>query len=168
MSISSVSASNNQYQTTNQTGYAQIAQNFQAIGTALQSGNLSSAQSALTTFQQSLPSNSSQTSNSQPFGKNSQANSDYQSMVSALQSGNLSSAQQSYSSLQSDLKSAHGHHHHRSSGATSSDTSTSTSTSSTAGTSALSSTLGLLDNDTSSGSTSATGASGNSLLNALA
>lgn len=164
MSLSSVSPPNRQ--STNQIDYTQIAQNFAAIGTALQSGSLSSAQSALAAFQQSLP-GSSQGSNSQPFGKNSQANSDYQNMVSALQSGNLSSAQQSYNSLKSDLNAAHGHrHHHRSSGAASANTSTSGGTSNTAGASASAGTVSLPGRGTTA---SATSGSGNgSLLNVLA
>ena len=116
-SISSVSSTTNLYQPTNQNGYGQFIQDFQAIGSALQSGDLSSAQSALATFQQNLQGNS-QTTSSQPFGQNSQANSDYQNLVSALQSGNLSNAQQAFASLQTDLKAAHrghGHHHHSSS-----------------------------------------------------
>jgi ribosomal protein S20 len=103
-----------------------MAQEFQAIGSALQSGNISSAQNALTTFQQELQ-RTSQTAASQPFGQNTQANTDYQNLTSAVQSGNLATAQQSFSSLQSDLKSpastastqtaykAHPHHHHGSS-----------------------------------------------------
>jgi hypothetical protein len=121
-SISSVSSTTNLYQPANQNGFGQFVQDFQAIGSALQSGDLSTAQSALATFQQDLQGNS-QTSSSQPFGKNSQANSDYQNLVSALQSGNLSNAQQAFASLQTDLKAAHkGHHHHHSSSATASTT----------------------------------------------
>jgi hypothetical protein len=113
-SISGVSSATNPYQT----GVNQFVQDFQAIGSALQSGSLASAQSAVTTFQQYLQSSSSQSSSTQPFGKNSKANSDYQSLVGALQSGNLTSAQQAYSSLQTDLKSVKGHHHHQSSSTT--------------------------------------------------
>jgi len=129
-SISSVSSTTNLYQPTNQNGFGQFVQDFQAIGSALQSGDLSTAQSALATFQQDLQGNS-QTSSIQPFGKNSQANSDYQNLVSALQSGNLSNAQQAFASLQTDLKSAHkGHHHHHSSNTASSSTTASNPTAS--------------------------------------
>lgn len=138
--ISSLNSTANPVQTTSQGGIAQVAQNFQAIGAALQSGDVATAQSALTSFQKALQGSSqsnSQTSSSQPFGKNSQANTDYQKLTSALQSGNLSTAQQAYASLQNDLKStaatksAHkGHHHHHSSNATSSTTPTTPATSS--------------------------------------
>jgi outer membrane protein assembly factor BamD (BamD/ComL family) len=140
-SISSVNSTTNPNQTTNQqSGYTQIAQNFQAIGSSLQSGDLSSAQSALAALQQALQGNSqsnSQTSSSQPFGKNSQANKDYQNLTSALQSGNLSTAQKAYASLQNDLKSAQstksahkGHHHHHAASATSATASSTTPTTS--------------------------------------
>jgi hypothetical protein len=117
-SVCGVTSATNAYQTTNQSVLGKIVQDFGAIGTALKSGDLSTAQSALATFQQALEGNS-QASASQPFGSNSQANSDYQSLVSALQSGNLSSAQKAFASLQTDLTSshkAHHHHHHGSSG----------------------------------------------------
>lgn len=127
-SISGVSSTANPYSTRPQNGSSQAAQAFQAIGSALQSGNLSTAQSALATFQQDLASSSSASASSpsnQPFGSNSQANTSFQSLVSALQAGNLSGAQSAYSSVQDGLKSstqsahAHrGHHHHGSGNAT--------------------------------------------------
>ncbi len=108
---------------THQNNIAQFVQDFQAIGTALKTGNLASAQGALNTFEQYVQGNS-QVSASQPFGKNGPANSDYQNLVSALQSGNLTGAQQAYSTLQTDLKSVQavhkGHHHHSAAGSTSS------------------------------------------------
>lgn len=114
-SISSASSTTNPYQATNLNAFTQFVNDFNAIGSALQSGNLSDAQSALATFQQDLPGNS-QTSTNPPFGNNSQANADYQSLVSALKSGNLADAQQAYASLQNDLQGteagkSHRHHH---------------------------------------------------------
>jgi len=153
-SISSVASATSPYQTTNQSGFSQLVQNFNAIGTALQSGDLSSAQSALTTFQQSVQ-GSSQATASQPFGKNSQANTDYQSLTSSLQSGNLASAQKAFTSLQKDLKptqttqAAHkGHHHHHSASATAATTAATTASSSTT------------NSSTSSNSDSAVGSDG--------
>jgi predicted RNA methylase len=123
-SISSASSTTNPYQATNLNAFTQFVNDFNAIGSALQSGNLSDAQSALATFQQDLPGNS-QTSTNPPFGNNSQANTDYQSLVSALKSGNLSDAQKAYASLQNDLQGteagkSHRHHHHH--GSSDSDT----------------------------------------------
>jgi len=110
--ISSVSATANPYQSVPQNSFGEILKDFKAIGSALQAGDPSSAQSALATFQQVLQGNG-QTQASQPFGQNSQANTDYQSLVSSIQSGDLSGAQKAFSSLQTDLKSIHkGHHHH--------------------------------------------------------
>ena len=134
MSISSVSNANSLYQTyqsSNPAGTSQFLQNLSSLGTALQSGDTSSAQSALTTLQQSLPT-SAQNSN-QPFGNNSQANSAYQNLVSDVQSGNLTSAQNDLSQLQTHLKSGHAHggHHHGGKPATPPPTDDSTATTST-------------------------------------
>lgn len=129
-SISDVTSTTNSYETTNQSSLAQFIQDLNSIGTALQSGNVSAAQTALTTFQQDFTDNS-QTSANQPFGRNSQANKDYQSMVSALNSGDVSDAQKAFANLQNDLKAVHkGHHHHHGPGLTST-TSTTTPTTTT-------------------------------------
>lgn len=145
-SISSVLSSNPAYQNYNTSNVQQTVQDFQALGSALQSGDVSSAQSALTTFQQALATaTNSQSSSSQPFGKNSQANTDYQSLASALQSGNLTTAQQAFSRLQTDLKPAHtGHHHHHGS-ATSTTATTNTANTAASTTSVTGSAGNLLD-----------------------
>jgi len=128
-----VSSAASLYQTS-QNGFGQFIQSLNALGTALQSGNPSSAQSALSTLQQNLPS-SSQTSSSQPFGNNTQANSDYASLVSNVQSGNTTAAQSDLAKLQSDLKAGHGHgHHHHGGGAPPTTATDSTTSSSTADT----------------------------------
>jgi hypothetical protein len=124
--ISSISSwSVNPYQTAGPNNVSQSIKDFRALGSALQSGSLATAQSALASFQQDLQA-SSQTSASQPFGNNTQANTDYQSLTSALQTGNLSAAQQAFASLQSDLLTAaqghHHHHHHAVTGASSTQT----------------------------------------------
>ena len=130
--ISSVSSTTNPYQTANQNGLTQFIQDFNSLGSALQSGDVSTAQSALATFQQDLPGNS-QTQTNQPFGKNSQANTDYQNLTAALQSGDLNGAQKAFASLQTDLKATHkGHHHHRASSSTTPTTPATTSTTTTA------------------------------------
>jgi hypothetical protein len=132
-SVSSVTSATNPNQTTNPSVLGKIVQDFKAIGSALQSGNLSTAQSALTAFQQALQ-GSSQTSTTQPFGSNTQANTDFQSLVSALKSGDLSSAQKAFASLQTDLTSTHKahHHHHHGSGTAPSTTPTNGATTSSA------------------------------------
>ena|ERR1700683_621715 len=75
-----------------------LSKGLNAIGTALQSGDVSAAQTALATFQQGLASNS-QTSSSQPFGNYSQANLEYERLVSDVQSGNVSDAQKAFANL---------------------------------------------------------------------
>lgn len=104
-SISSVASATHLNPAANPGGVGQLVQDFKAIGGALQAGDLPNAQSALATFQQELQ-KASQTSATQPFGKNLQANTDFQSLTSDLRTGDLAGAQQAFSSLQNDLKSA--------------------------------------------------------------
>src|SRR5271167_4150649 len=96
-SISSVSSVRNQDQVN------RVAQDFQAIGKALQSGDLATAQTGLATFQQALQHISPvdpQTLATQPFGANSQANADYLNLASAVHSGDLAGARKDFASLQ--------------------------------------------------------------------
>jgi len=119
-SISSVSSATAPYQPVNQ-----LAQDFDGVASALQTGNLAGAQSALATFQQALK-QSTQADGSQPFGSNSQANTDYQTLASDLQTGDLSGAQKAFGSLKKDLTTIQAspskqsaqivHHHHQHSG----------------------------------------------------
>ena len=102
-SISSVTPAIDPYQATNLNAFVQFVNDFNAIGIALQSGDLPSAKSALDDFQQDLP-HDAQTAKGQPFGANDQANLDYKTLVSALQGGDLPGAQSAYSNLQSDLE----------------------------------------------------------------
>lgn len=74
-----------------QTSAGQSTANLQDVHSALQSGNLSSALSELTSLQTSS------------FGSNSQANAAYQSLVTALQSGDSSTAQQAFAVLEAAL-----------------------------------------------------------------
>jgi hypothetical protein len=139
-SISSVSPATNTYPTANLNGFDQAIKDLKSIGTALQSGDLSSAQNALTAFQQAQPA-ATQAPGSQPFGQNSQANADYKTLTTALSSGDISAAQKAFATLKTDLKptqSAHkGHHHHHAASATETPT---TATTLTAGATASSTT----------------------------
>jgi len=131
-SISAVSSNTDPYRIANQQNPGQIGQDFKAIGSALQSGDLATAQTALTTFQQDLQA-VSKTGATQIFGQNSQANTDYKSLAAALRSGDLSTAQKAFASLQTDLKPVHkGHHHHHNSSGTSATTQSSSATTSAA------------------------------------
>lgn len=121
MSISSVSLATSAYQL-DQTNAPQnsIGQQFMQLQQALQSGDLSAAQSAYSAIQNSIQSSS----NGQgPLSGTSQLSSDFQAIGSALQSGDVSSAQSAFATFQQDMQSmqqasssgsggVHHHHHH--------------------------------------------------------
>jgi hypothetical protein len=99
----------------NEIAVAKMTHDLEVLGSKLKSGNLSAAQTALSTFQQNVQGNP-------PFGMNSQANMDYQNLMADLQSGDLPAAQKDFDRLQTDLKpekastkSGSGGQHHRSS-----------------------------------------------------
>ena len=119
MSVTGISSTSGSYQAN---PYAQVKQDIQNLGKALQSGNLSDAQQAYATLQQDSPT-SSQAPGSQD---NSPAGQAMQKLGTALQSGDLSGAQQAFAQMQKAGK-GHGHHHHQQSSqqsdATTSDTS---------------------------------------------
>jgi hypothetical protein len=104
MSISGISSSYNQYPigATNS-----IQQNFQQLGQALQSGNLSGAQSDFATLQAAF-SQSATTSGNATRSTTSPLNQAFNQLASDLQAGNLSAAQKDYSTLQQNVRSAHG------------------------------------------------------------
>jgi len=104
MSIGSISSSTYPYSTSN--SQKPQNQNLLDLGKALQAGNVSDAQSALTAFQQGIQGSSS----NNPFSSNGTLSSDVQSIQSALQSGNVSSAQQAFSKLTTDMRGAHHAH----------------------------------------------------------
>jgi hypothetical protein len=97
----------------------QFQQEFQKLGQALQSGNLSAAQADFATLQQNSPSASTtaSTSSSNPIAQA------FSQLAKDLQSGNLSAAQQDFSTIQQDTQnqstqaSSHHHHHHHGGGA---------------------------------------------------
>ncbi len=76
---------------------------LKSIGTALSYGNLSLAQNALHTLEQSWSARSI-SDGVQPFGRNMNANANYQNLTRAIQSGDLSAAQQAFTNLESALK----------------------------------------------------------------
>jgi len=90
----------------------QWLQDFEAVGTALQAGDLLTAKTAFTSFQKALQ--ASEVSATQPFGQNSQANADYANLTKDLQTGDVANAQKAFASLHHDLKSIHTAHraHH--------------------------------------------------------
>ena len=82
---------------------------FQALGSALNSGDLAGAQKAFADFLQTAPGVSGVGSapGSSPIGQ------DLQALGSALQSGDVAGAQKAFAGLQQELQKAHGHHHPR-------------------------------------------------------
>jgi len=119
MSISGVSSGNNLYQTNISSINSQRKQDFQNLASALQSGDLASAQKAFAQLQQD-GSKVGQAQSSQNSNQSNGQNNPFQALTSALQSGDLSGAQQAFSQLQQGMKS---HHHHHKQGAESSQSS---------------------------------------------
>jgi outer membrane protein assembly factor BamD (BamD/ComL family) len=101
---------------------------FQQLGQALQSGNLSAAQADFATLQQNSPT-SSATSSASSGNPIAQA---FSQLGKDLQSGNISAAQQDFSNIQQDSQSqsiqTSGHHHHHHHGGGGGDSSSSQST----------------------------------------
>jgi outer membrane protein assembly factor BamD (BamD/ComL family) len=104
----------------------QIQQEFQQLGSDLQSGNLSAAESDYTTLEQLVPQNNTSSTSSLTSTSSSQSSNPLEQAFSQLgqdlQSGNLSAAQQDYENIRQDMQSqtqqaqGHGHHHHHGGG----------------------------------------------------
>lgn len=117
MSIAGISSSDLFSAQSVQKQMQEMRQEFQQLGSDLQSGNLSAAQSDFATLTQLAP---SLTSTSSPTSSTSSQTSNpieqaFAQLAKDLQSGNLSAAQQDFSTIQQDMQSAmaaHGHHHH--------------------------------------------------------
>ena len=93
-----------------QSNRQQFQQEFQQLGTDLQSGNLSAAQSDFATLQQNGPQASSSSQSTNPLAQA------FNQLSTDLQTGNTTAAQQDYAKIQQDLQSQgaqmHHHHHH--------------------------------------------------------
>jgi outer membrane protein assembly factor BamD (BamD/ComL family) len=83
-----------------QNPFQQIKQDFQQLASALQSGNLSQAQSAYASIQQVLQANAG----SAAGGASNTLQNDFAALGQALQSGGLTQAQSAFSELQSDFQ----------------------------------------------------------------
>jgi len=146
MTINNVSSAASLYQTETQSPWKQRAQDFKALQSALQTGDLSGAQQAFATLQKDLPSSAPTTKPSSSSSQSTPASKDFQALQSALSSGDLSGAQQAFASLKQDLQSAgkaHKHQHHHS-GSESSATPVASSTPNTSGAQPVDSALNLL------------------------
>jgi hypothetical protein len=119
MSVSAISSSSGLTPSAWQSQIGQIRSDFQALGKALQSGDLTAAQQAYATLQQDLPANqSSSTTGNNPLSAIGQA----------LQSGDLTAAQQAFAALRGHH---HGHYHHGGGSAVASTASAATGTTGT-------------------------------------
>jgi hypothetical protein len=119
MSTGSISAfgSQNASQANRQSIRQQPQQAFQAVGQALQSGDLAGAQQAFAALQKDAPKSGGAQGNGQGPNSTNPTATDFQNLSQALQSGDLSAAQAAYAKLQTDQQAArsggrHHHHHH--------------------------------------------------------
>jgi len=118
MSIAAISSTDLLYSSQNvQSKMQEMRQEFQQLGTDLQSGNLSAAQSDFATLTQLAPSltSTSSTTSSTASQTSNPIEQAFAQLARDLQSGNLQAAQQDYSTIQQAMQSAmavHGHHHH--------------------------------------------------------
>jgi hypothetical protein len=99
MSVSAISSSSGVASTTWQSQAGQVQSDFQSLGKALRSGDLSSAQQAFAVLQKDLQAGQSSSATD---------NSALNAVGSALQSGNITAAQQAFAALKGHH---HGHHH---------------------------------------------------------
>ncbi|HTI69365.1 MAG TPA: hypothetical protein VMF06_05340 [Candidatus Limnocylindria bacterium] len=113
MTVSGTASSASLYSADTQNTWKQRRQDFKSLESALQSGDLSSAQTAFSAVQKDIKSSPPGTKGKDPFSNNPQASRDFQALQSALQSGDLASAQKAFASFQTDVKGAHGARHHR-------------------------------------------------------
>jgi DNA-binding FadR family transcriptional regulator len=89
-----------------QNPFQQIQQDFKQLASALQSGNLSDAQSAYSSIQQLLGGNQNSANSNTGSNGSSTIQNDFAALGQALQSGDLTQAQSAFSQLQSDAQTA--------------------------------------------------------------
>src|SRR5271167_3279072 len=106
MSVSGILSNNyNQYQIGSST--TPLQQQFQQLGAALRSGNVSAAQSDFATLQAAFAQPSTTTGPATSTTSNP-VNQAFNQLASDLQSGNLGAAQKDYSAVQQDLHGLNG------------------------------------------------------------
>ena len=168
MSISSISSSSDYYK-----GYSingsdslrqQGQQDFKSLADALQSGNLSGAQSAFASLLSLFPSSSSSANSQTQSAATSSASissngtssitSDLSALGQALQSSDLTGAQNDFSKLMQAIQSiggGHHHHHHHKTSVSSQDTTNASATGSSTGTNSVETDLAALGQALQSG-----------------
>ena len=134
MTISGIPSNSNAYPTSTNDRNS-FRTDFGDLASALNAGDLSSAQNAFAALQSLQPgrfggASSSTTSGAQSASGASPISTDIAALSKALQSGDLSAAQTAFKKVQQDMSGAHrGHHHHHPKQATSQDSTTSASSS---------------------------------------
>lgn len=106
MNVSAVSAAANPLDPAFQSDLAKRHQDFNALQSALQSGNISNAQSAFASFLQEVQSTALKAGSKSLFAPGSQPGKDLDALGSALKSANLQAAQQAFTALAQDIQSA--------------------------------------------------------------
>ena len=101
-----------------------VQTDFSALGKALQSGNITDAQTAYAKLQSDLQTQKQGQQSTTTASGASAVQKDFESLSQALQSGNITDAQTGFTKLQNDLQSlaGSGHHHHHHGGGTNSGT----------------------------------------------
>jgi hypothetical protein len=115
MSISGISSDPTVYQNYASSPFQHVKSDFAALGKALNSGDLTTAQTAFTTLQSDLQA-AGQTQSGQQTGATSQLSADLAALGKAIQSGNVSDAQKAFQTLQKDMQQARKAHHHHDGG----------------------------------------------------
>jgi hypothetical protein len=98
MSVAGISTNYSSYDQYNTSALSpkQMEKQFESLGSALESGDMATAKSILTTMQQNTP------SGAKPAGNN-QISSDMEKLSSAINSGDQKSAQDAYNSIKSNI-----------------------------------------------------------------
>lgn len=174
MSISSITSSSDYYQNSSINASDSLKQqgqqDFKSLADALQSSNLSGAQSAFASLLQLFPSLSPSTnSTTQSTATSSAASSsngtssitsDLSTLGQAIQSGDLTGAQNDFSKLMQDMQAiggGHHHHHHHKASASSQDATIASATGSTTDTNSISTDLAALGQAIQSGDVKSAG-----------
>jgi hypothetical protein len=128
MNISTISSATTASGTTALSVFQKRALDFRDLQSALQSGDLTAAQTSFAALQKKLPDSAvaGRTNSSSQLG---QIGKDFQALQSALQSGDLSAAQSAFATLKQDLPGArgiHGAHRHHHQAQPTPDTTTNT------------------------------------------
>lgn len=108
MTTSGISSSGtNPYQSSMRSEFKQRGQDFKALDSALQSGDLSGAQKAFAALQTDMQNiQSSRSQQGQGQQQNSPFANDFQALSDALNSGDVSAAQKAFATLKQDMQAA--------------------------------------------------------------